>query len=81
MINKAQAVAAKHGDIFYHRELTNADGTPLRARVSGVCKTWVKQPEKFKLPMKHGLRACFYITEQNSIDWCITPCAAVVECP
>jgi hypothetical protein len=81
MINKQQAVDAKHGDIFYHRSQRNADGTPLRARVSGVCKTWVKQPEKFKLPMKHGLRACFYITEDDTLDWCTTETAALVERP
>lgn len=79
MINKQQAVDAKHGDIFYHRTLRNKDGTPLRARVNGKCQTWVRQPEKFKLPMKYALKTYFYITEHDSIDWCTHPVAAVVE--
>lgn len=81
MISKAQAMAATHGDIFYHRELRNADGTPLRVRVTGKCKTWVRRPEKFELPIKHGLREYGYINHTNSIDWCTTPCAAMVERP
>jgi hypothetical protein len=81
MINKAQAVAAKHGDIFYHRSMRNADGTPLRVRVTGKCKTWAKKPEEFKLPVKYGLRDSSYITERNSIDWCTIETAALVERP
>lgn len=79
MINKQQAMDAKHGDVFYHRTLRNSDRSPLRARVSGKCKTLKRQPEIFKLPIKHGLRDHGYITNDNAMDWCITETAAYVE--
>jgi len=68
-MNKAIATAASYGQVFHHKTLKNADGSPLRARVSGKCKTWKTRPLEFKLPMKHGLKQCFYITEQNAHEW------------
>ena len=61
MITKEIAVNAASGTTFYHKTLKNADGTPLRARVNGKCKTLKRTPDYFRLPMKHGLRNCFYI--------------------
>jgi hypothetical protein len=80
-LSKEQCVNATHGTIFYHAATKNADGTPLRARVNGKCRTWKKLPDEFMLPMKHGLRDCFYITHNNADEWCITECAVVVEGP
>jgi hypothetical protein len=36
-----------------------------RWRPSGRCKTWKRNPERFKLPIKHGLYTNYYITEKN----------------
>ena len=54
---------------LHHVTLRNSDGTPLRCRSNGVCKTWKTRPDEFKLPVKHGLRTCFYITEANASEW------------
>ena len=81
MITKDQAVAATHRDIFYHCTLTNTDGSQLRARVNGKCKTWKRHPEHFSLPMKHGMYTYFYLTPATQHDWATTPPAAIVEGP
>ena len=69
MITKEIAVTAKYGQEFHHVLLKNADGTPVRCRVSGQCKTWKTRPEEFKLPVKYGLKHCFYITLENAGEW------------
>lgn len=70
MITKDIAVALKHGQTLYHMKITMANcKTPARCRVSGKCQTWKTRPNEFKLPVKHGLRDCFYITEHNAADW------------
>jgi hypothetical protein len=68
-VTKKQAVAATYRQEFWHKTLTNSDGTPLRARVNGACKTWKTRPDEFRLPMKYGLRECCYITEANADEW------------
>lgn len=68
-MTKTDILNLRHGDVLHHVSLTNADGTPLRARVNGKCKTWVRSPKRFKLPMKHGFYNHFYITEDNSNEW------------
>ena len=65
MITREQAVNSWIGQIFYHRECRNADGTPMQAKVNGGCKTW-KTRNDWRLPMKHGLRDYFYIGNDMS---------------
>lgn len=81
MLTKEMCVNATHGTIFYHVKLRNADGTPLRARVNGKCRTWITRANDYALPMKHGLKQCFHITQGNSMEWAINETAAVVEAP
>ena len=69
MISKSQAVEAKYRQVFHHTTVKNADGSPARCRVNGKCKTWKTRPNEFSLPVKHGLRQCFYITEVNAASW------------
>lgn len=69
MITKTIATQAHHYETFHHVSMENADGSPLRARVNGKCQTWKTRPDEFRLPMKHGLRECFYITERNGQEW------------
>ena len=58
------------GHEFWHRLLTNSDGSPLRCRKSGKAKTWATRPFEFRQPVKHGLKQSFYITPENIRDWC-----------
>jgi len=69
MVNKTIATTVTLGDIFHHKTAKNADGTPVRARVNGKCKTWKTRPDDFRLPVKYGLRDCFYLTPENAADW------------
>lgn len=69
MITRDQAIASYHGQVFHHVSEKNADGTPLRAHVNGQCKTWKTRPLEFRLPMKHGLYDCFYLTPFNQDEW------------
>ena len=69
MITKEIAVNSQYRQIFHHISLKNADMTPVRCRVNGKCKTWVKSPANFRLPVKHGLKQCFYINQDNAMQW------------
>lgn len=64
-----EAVSLKHGDILHHYHDRNADGTPLRVRVSGRCQTWKTRPDDFRLPVTHGLRGYGEITHHNAHEW------------
>ena len=68
MITKDQAMRGAWE--FWHMYMKNADGTPARCRRNGTCKTWVRQPEAFQMPVKHGLSTCFYINQFNAAEWC-----------
>ncbi len=69
MVTKEQAVASQYRQEFTHTTIKNADGTAARCRVNGQCKVWKTRPDEFKLPVKHGLYECFYITQDNAADW------------
>jgi len=64
-ITLAQAKKLKSDQIVYTPGFYNADGTTQRWRVNGMPKTWVKSPEKVKVPIKHGMYDHMYITEEN----------------
>lgn len=66
MITQERAIASKRGEIFEHTTAKNSDGTPLRCRVNGKCRV---TKSGFTLPVKYGLRHCFYITNENSNSW------------
>ena len=68
-MTKDQLTDLQLGDILHHKTLRNADGTPLRARVNGKMRTWKRDPGRFQLPMKYGLRHCFYIDQWSSCQW------------
>lgn len=69
MVTKAIAQTLPLGTVLHHITIKNADGTPARARVNGRCKTWKTRKYDFRLPMKHGLRNCFYIDVLNAAEW------------
>jgi len=66
---KGIALIAKHGSMFHHVDMKNADGTPLRVRVTGKCKTWKTRPTHFRLPVKYGMYESGYITHENCKEW------------
>jgi len=68
-MTKQEAISLSIGQILYHTKARNRDGTALRARVSGRCKTWKTRPDEFQLPVKHGLFDSFYIIEVNAAEW------------
>lgn len=79
---------------FWHMTLANANlkladakpGTPpTKCRRNGATKTWKKWPGLFRIPVKYGLKSCFYIQNfdyrdanvpagsdqgRNDADWC-----------
>jgi hypothetical protein len=73
MVTKEQAQALTYRTELYHKTLKDSRKAPLRARVNGQCKTWKTRPDEWQLPMKHGLRTCFYITQSNAHEWSIEP--------
>jgi hypothetical protein len=45
-------------------------------RATGMCKTWVRSPDRFKLPIAYGLYEHSYLTEQNAAQFHLAS-----ECP
>ena len=58
---------------LWHRTARNADGSPVRCRVNGQVKRWERRPNEFRLPVKYGLRECFYLTNRNAAEWTVAP--------
>ena len=69
MVTKEIAMKLRGNDTLHHRTLKNRDGTPLRSRPYGRCKTWKTRPQDFRLPMKTGFRISFYLTPHNAHEW------------
>lgn len=68
-VTKQTAVDSTYRQTFYHVTARNADGSAVRARVNGRCKVWKTRPNEYRLPVKYGLRHCFYITHDNGAEW------------
>ena len=68
-MTKAEAVKVEHGTILSHSFLVDYDGSPSQCRVTGSCKTWKHNIEKFQLPVKRGLYEYFYVSEDNKNQW------------
>lgn len=79
MITKEQAMT---GSRFYHTTLRykrrgKDTNEPIECRANGKCKTWKTRPNEFRLPVKYGMKECFYITQDNAHEWCATKDEAV----
>ena len=59
-MDKSQIAALASGQVIYHASVKNADGSALRARVSGQVKEW-KRSGEWRRPFTHGLKDYFYI--------------------
>uniref|UniRef100_A0A6M3L671 Uncharacterized protein n=1 Tax=viral metagenome TaxID=1070528 RepID=A0A6M3L671_9ZZZZ len=53
-MNIQEAKKLKSGSTVYHVTRKNADGTPMKARVTSV-KTWKTRPNDVVVSVKHGL--------------------------
>jgi hypothetical protein len=43
--------------------------TQERWRVNGKIQLWKTRPDEFSLPIKHGLKTCYYLTHRNAADF------------
>jgi hypothetical protein len=73
MITAEQALSLRSGQVLFHKKLRNRDGTALRGKVNGRPQSWKTRPTDFKVPMKHGLKDCFYLTPSNANEWALEP--------
>jgi len=64
-----EAKALRQGDIIYHIENKNADGSQQKWKVNGMTKLWKRSPERILIPLKHGLWNYAYLTEDNLCDF------------
>jgi len=73
-MTKADLHGLPFGATLHHKTATNADGSPMRCRVNGKLRLWKRDPDRFQLPVKYGLKTCFYITAANINDWELPEC-------
>jgi hypothetical protein len=50
----SEAKTLRNGAMVHHVTKKNADGTPMRAKVTSV-RTWKTWPERVEVRVKHGL--------------------------
>ena len=65
----SEACDLTYRQTIYHSVKTNADGSALRARVNGKISRWARNPNRISIPLKHGLKTHFYLTESNLAEW------------
>lgn len=63
MVTKEQALTC---DMFHDNKYHNADGTCQRWRRNGATKTWKRTPNRFRVPVKHGMYHYGYVTNSNA---------------
>jgi len=69
MISKE--IALTQPSEMWHVSLKNKDGTPVRCRSNGQCKTYKNTPDRYCLPVKHGMYVHSYIDDDNGWEWCL----------
>lgn len=60
-MTKREALSLTPGQWIHSKTLTNADGTPLRAKVNGQVKTWKTRPNDIIIPCKYGMYDYLYV--------------------
>lgn len=73
MITLEQAKKLQYRDVLHHVTFKNADGTPTRWRVNGKVQTWKRNPERVRIPVKHGMYDYDYLTERDLELVSLTP--------
>jgi len=69
MVTLKKAKNLKPGQIIYHKNFKNADGTAMRFKVNGKPKTWKRSPKKVKVPLKRGMYEFGYLDEYNKLQF------------
>lgn len=70
-VNRQNVESLGYRHELRHVSLTDSRGKPVRCRVNGKCQTWKTRPGEFRLPVKYGLKECFYITPDNAKEWIV----------
>ena len=65
----AEAKGLKKGQYIYAKGRYNADGTAMRAKVSGKVQIWKTRPNEVKIPYKRGLYEYGYLTQSDLSDF------------
>ena len=65
MITLEQAKNLKWGDELLHVEWKNADKSAMRFKVNGQVKTWKRNPNKIRVPLKYGLYEFGYLVNED----------------
>ena len=73
MVTKDQALTTSE---FHYNHAHNSDGTCQRWRRNGATKTWVRSPERFRIPVKYGMYGYGAITDLNASEY-----HTAEECP
>ena len=76
MITKEQALTAREFHYTGKHDCSKVVGPRggvtvkiTNVRASGKCKTWVRSPNRFHLPVKYGLYENYWIDENNCGDF------------
>jgi len=72
MITLEQAKQLKYGQVIYHAINKNSDGSPQRWKINGQVKLWKRNPNRIRIPIKHGLYSYDYLTENELELVCLT---------
>jgi len=64
-ITLEQAKQLNYGQELWHVNLKNADKTPMRFRVSGNVKTWKRDANRIRVPLKRGLYQNGYLSNDT----------------
>lgn len=78
-ITLEQAKSLTYLQELHHVYYRNADGTPQRWRVNGKPMTWKTRPNEVRVPIKHGLYSCAYLTERDLDLVCMTADEAIAQ--
>ncbi len=73
MVTLVQVKKLGYKDELYHKDLKDSRGHSVRARVNGKLQLWKTRPNEFRLPMKHGLKDTFQLTQDNADQWTLKP--------
>lgn len=71
MITIEEAKNLRRGQYICHSKIRGWQNKPLRFKVNGNVKTWKTDPNRVRVPLKHGLCEYGYLTEDNLQDFYI----------